>query len=202
MRIFRVTAMAVLIAGTEAQTAPPQFEVASVQQCKTEPHGGRGKGGGGGGGIRRDPGMLLVDCPTLHNLIRDAYLAHPEGKPWAQSIREPYTPLACGLTSRGCNGCGRRVPPISQQLFSEHIKGAPGWIEAERYSIEAKPAPGTPEMMALSLDAASLGREIQLNVRRETKDVPVYELRAAKEGRSCNAAGGGLYRVGPAATHA
>ncbi len=39
-------------------------------------------------GIRWDRQRLTEECQSLNNLIRDAYLAYPDGKAWAAATRE------------------------------------------------------------------------------------------------------------------
>ena len=78
---------------------------------------------------------------------------------------------------RGFNPGGvlaRRVP---------NIEGAPEWIKSERYQIEATAA-GTPSyaVMAGPMLQALLEERLKLKAHRETRNVPVYELRATKAG--------------------
>src|SRR5215469_12854583 len=81
-----IRAQSPLAATGSASAATRRFEAVSVKPCKiqdTTDRGGKGGGGGGGGGrIRWDPGRLHEECQTLFNLIRDSYLAYPDGKPW------------------------------------------------------------------------------------------------------------------------
>ena len=168
-------------------SAAERFEVASIKACKTDDagSGGRGgtKGGGGGGGIGWDPAMLHERCQSLYNLIRDAYLAYPEGKPWASFTREASSPNARGLEHGGCTGCGVGFPPVSRRLFQQELQGAPGWVTSDRYTIDAKAEePATPEMMRGPMMQALLEDRFKLKIHQETKDVPVYELTAAPGG--------------------
>jgi hypothetical protein len=72
-----------------------KFEVASIKPCHAEDN--PGKKSGGGGGIAWTPERLHVGCATLENLIRNAYLSYPEGKPWAAATRAEPTPEAFGV---------------------------------------------------------------------------------------------------------
>src|ERR1051326_4372766 len=69
-------------AGRSASAAAARFEVVSIKPCKVADDRGKGGKKGGGAAIRWGPGRLYEDCQTVFNLIRDAYLAYPEGKPW------------------------------------------------------------------------------------------------------------------------
>lgn len=62
------------------------------------------------------------------------------------------------------------------------VSGGPGWIDAERFNIEAK-ASGNPsrgEVMAML--RSLLAERFQLRARRETREGNVYELVVAKGG--------------------
>ena len=179
--------LAALAAGiTHAQSptaASPRFEVASIKTCRSEPDAGRGGKSGGGGRIRWDPAMLHEECQSVYNLIRDAYLAYPEGKRWTGSTREEPSPNARGVDNGGCTGCGIGLPPVSDRLFRQSIQGSPGWVESARYTIDAKAErPATPEMMRGPMMQALLEDRFQLKIRREMREVPVYELTVAPGG--------------------
>ena len=63
------------------------------------------------------------------------------------------------------------------------IEGGPGWINSDRYTIDAK-ADGIPSevMMSGPMLQALLEERFKLKVRRETKERLVYELTVAKGG--------------------
>jgi len=175
-----------VVQAQDAKRPDVKFEVASIKACKSDDaSGGRGgkKGGGGGGGIGWDPEMLHERCQSLYNLIRDAYLAYPEGKPWASMTREASSPNARGVEHGGCTGCGIGFPPLSQRLFRQELQGAPGWVTSDRYTIDAKAEkPETPEMMRGPMMQTLLEDRFHLKIHKETKDVPVYELTVAPGG--------------------
>ena len=98
--------------------------------------------------------------------------------------------------SRGSKGGGFRNPT----LFSFHsatlktlilrayglqdyqLSGGPGWIENDRYDIDARPErPETPEQMLLMLRSLLVDR-FQLRIHRETKTQATYVLTIAKGG--------------------
>jgi uncharacterized protein (TIGR03435 family) len=168
-------------ADRSASPAPPRFEVVSIKPCKVEDAGGGGKKGGGGT-IRWDPGRLSEECQTVFNLVRDAYLAYPDGKPW------PVAALGdAGSNEPGqlaCTGCGGGLPPISNRQFGQPIKGSPAWLRSDRYTIDAKAArPESIAMMRGPMMRALLEDRFKLKIHREDREVPVYELTLAK-GRS------------------
>jgi uncharacterized protein (TIGR03435 family) len=164
-----------------ASPTPPRFEVVSIRPCKVEDTGGGGKKGGGDT-IRWDPGRLSEECQTVFNLIRDAYLAYPDGKPW------PVAALGdAGLNEPGqlaCTGCGGGLPPISNRQFGQPIKRSPAWLRSDRYTIDARAAgPESIAMMRGPMMQALLEDRFKLKIHRENREVPVYELTLAK-GRS------------------
>jgi uncharacterized protein (TIGR03435 family) len=63
------------------------------------------------------------------------------------------------------------------------ISGGPGWIDSDRYDIEAK-ADGNPpgEIMAGPMTQALLEDRFKLKVHREAREQPVYSLTVAKGG--------------------
>lgn len=104
----------------------PKWEVVSVKPCKAVGRGG-GRGGGGQGGASGgvqvvSPGTLQVNCRSVIELIRQAYLTFANGQQDASA------------------GFGRTVP----------ITGGPDWTSSfsDLYEVNAK-AEGTPsqEMM-------------------------------------------------------
>jgi uncharacterized protein (TIGR03435 family) len=66
---------------------------------------------------------------------------------------------------------------------STPIEGGPGWINSDRYTIDAK-ADGTPNeaMMSGPMLQGLLEERFKLKIRREVRKVPVYELTVAKGG--------------------
>lgn len=85
---------------------------------------------------------------------------------------------------------GRLTATASLKLLIERayraqsfeIAGGPEWIESERYAIDAKTAgTSSPDQIALMLQAL-LEDRFQLKIHRETRDLPVFHLAAAKGG--------------------
>jgi bla regulator protein BlaR1 len=112
---------------------------------------------GRGGGSGQPPGRLHVNCETVKDLIRDAYDLLANGRMWK------------GMITRN----SRTVP----------IEGGPGWIDSERYYIDAKAeGPETQEMMKGPMMRTLLEDRFKLKIRRETRPGPVYELKVAQGG--------------------
>lgn len=133
-------------------TARPKFDVASIKPCRAEDIGG-GRGGKGGG--------LKPNSFTPGRLALNCTTV-------ADLIHLAYVSFASG-----------RFNPLS----SVPIEGGPAWINSELYTIEASaegdPGPGTvggPMLRELLED------RFHLKIRRETKEIPVYELTVAKGG--------------------
>jgi uncharacterized protein (TIGR03435 family) len=148
----------------------PKFEVASIKPCKAnQVTPGRRKGGSD----FSSPGRLKLGCQTLESMIQWAYLGFADAKAL------PASEIA-GLPPR---------PPISVRLLFQSIKGGPAWVSFDRYSIEAK-AEGTPDnaMMRGPMMQALLEDRFKLKIHRETKKVPLFELRVAKGGPRLQAA--------------
>jgi len=105
-----------------------------------------------GAGGISSPGMLSLNCLTLRNFIVRAYVYYRDG----------HFSLA------------RPLPPI---------EGAPGWMDSDRYTITAKPEGAVSEEIANGpMLQALLEDRFKLAIRRETKQVPVYEMTAARGG--------------------
>ncbi len=179
-----------LIAGALLAQAPARFEVASVKPCKVEDNAGRGGKGGGGGRIRWDPGRLNEECQTVYNLIRDAYLAYPDGKPWRAAalgdagLNEP--------DQVACTGCGEGLPPLSDRQFNAPIQGSPGWLRSDRYTVDAKAAgPESLAMMRGPMMQGLLEERFRLKLHHENRQIPVYELTRARGGVKLRPAGEG-----------
>jgi uncharacterized protein (TIGR03435 family) len=170
-----------VLAGLLASLGPvqsanaPKFEVAAIKPCKSgdvAPIPGTKSGRGGSGRVTGSPGRLNAECQTVANLIRDAYLSYANGDPWPQP--------AGSLT---------RVAPVSDRLRHQEIKGSPGWVDSDHYTIEAK-AEGSQnvEMMRGPMMKALLEDRFKLKLHRENREIPVYELTVAKGGAKLKAA--------------
>ena len=98
------------------------------------------------------PGMFKAHCLSIRGLIGAAYVTNAE--------------------------------PGSGAVFArDGILGGPAWLTSDEYDIEAK-AEGNPSgsVMAGSMLRALLEERLKLQLHRETKQIPVYELTVAKSG--------------------
>jgi bla regulator protein BlaR1 len=139
----------------------------------------------------------VMDAPLIH-----AQAQVPAATPkWeAVSIRPCEDP---GPPAPGVRGGGMGVSPgrlhircfsvgtivnAAYVTFGElnpntAVSGGPGWIHSSQYNIEAKAEgnPGARTMEGPMLQAL-LEDRFKLKIRRETKEVPVYDLTVAKGG--------------------
>ena len=109
--------------------------------------------GGRGGRGNPSPGRLNLNCQTVRNFIYRAYFYYRDGH---------------------FRGIGSAIPPLD---------GAPNWVDSDRYSIIAKTDGGANEdMMNGPMLQALLEERFKLRIRRETREIPVYDLTVAKGG--------------------
>jgi uncharacterized protein (TIGR03435 family) len=146
------------IAAQPAAGSGPKFEVASIKRCTMPDDAAAGAvndGGRGQGAPAPDPGRYRVECRTVEDLIRTAYIWYATGE-------------------------AGRIPPTSQ---NQPIQGTPAWTRSERYTINAKSeAPQTKAMMAGPMMLALIEERFQLKIHRESKEVPAYALVVARGG--------------------
>jgi uncharacterized protein (TIGR03435 family) len=140
----------------------PVFEVASIKSCAPGEQGGGGRSGGvgrGGGPDSQGP------SPDRLNLVC---------QPVKSLVRMAYVMFAGG----------HRLPPGPLTP----LEGGPGWLDTERYKIDAK-AEGAPgqEMMRGPMLQALLEERFKLKTRHETREVPAYALLVAKNGPKMHA---------------
>jgi uncharacterized protein (TIGR03435 family) len=87
---------------------------------------------------------------------------------------------------------------VSDRLRRQEIKGSPGWVNDDRYAIEAKAeGPQSVEMMRGPLMKALLEDRFKLKLHREAREIPVYELTVGKGGAKLHVAwDGGCFVTG------
>jgi bla regulator protein BlaR1 len=150
-----------------AQSAAPapgqsfaKFDVVSVKPCAGDTPGlarattGGGGGRSGGGSPITSPGRLYLQCFNLSGMITEAYVFFANGRP-------------NGISS----------------TRSVLVEGVPDWARTERFLIEATTASNVPAaVMRGPMLQAILEDRFKLKTRRETREVPVYELVAARSG--------------------
>jgi uncharacterized protein (TIGR03435 family) len=152
---------AVAAAAQSAPATPPKFEVASVKPCNaTDVPSSRGGRKGGRASI--DPGMLRLECRSLDDLIRMAYIRFATGKKDSRAFS---------------------LGGVLWRTFNQEIGGSPAWIKSDRYTINAKPEDAqTAAMMQGPMLQSLLEDRFKLQIRRDTKEVPVYALAVMSKG--------------------
>ena len=144
----------VMAAAQRSADAPAQtFEVASVKPCKEEPNTG---------GQRRpewrmpSPERLVIECIPLDRIIYFAYA----------SIGNMEHPLL-----------------NNHPADPDHIRGGPGWLRTEKYTIDAKAAGPTDRAVMMGpMLRALLEERFKLKTRRERETATLYALTVAKGG--------------------
>jgi uncharacterized protein (TIGR03435 family) len=80
---------------------------------------------------------------------------------------------------------------IAYKVQDFQVVGAPGWVNSDRYDIEAKAsdagAQGGTGIIQGAMLQSLLEDRFKLVVRRETKELPIYELTVAKSGSKLKA---------------
>lgn len=144
---------------TQNPVAPgdkPRFDVVSIKPCAADTPGqARATSDGrGGGGPITSPGRLYMQCFSVSTLISESYIFFAGGRP-------------NGMVS------ARNVV----------VEGGPDWIKSERFLIEATTSSSTPAaMMRGPMMQAILEDRFKLKIRRESREMPIYELVATKSG--------------------
>ena len=183
-----VAAMAVAIEAM--QPAVPRFAVVSIKPCKAPDDPGQGGKKGAGGRIRWDPGRLEENCQTVSNLIRDAYLAYSDGKPWRSAA--VGDDAADPARQPACTGCGDGLPPVSDRQFHQPIQGSPSWLNSDRYTIDARAeTPATLATLRGPMMQAVLADRFKLKIHRQYRQVPVFDLTLRKTGPKLRPTGEG-----------
>ncbi len=110
--------------------------------------------GGGGGRLSASSGRLFAECQTLATLIRYAYLSYTYGETESHRL-----------------------------VVSQEFRGIPAWGNSDRYTIEATgTGTETKEQLLGPMLRSLLEDRFKLQIHRETKEIPVYDLTVAKGG--------------------
>ena len=80
------------------------------------------------------------------------------------------------------NATARELISFAYNVRAFQVSGGPGWIDADHYDIVAKPEAKAGRGQIYPMVQALLGDRFQLNLHRETKELPVYVLVLAKGG--------------------
>jgi uncharacterized protein (TIGR03435 family) len=80
---------------------------------------------------------------------------------------------------------------IAYKVQDFQVVGAPGWVNSDRYDIEAKASDAAAQRGTGIIQGAMLQSLLEdrfkLVVRRETRELPIYELSVAKSGSKLKA---------------
>ena len=144
----------------QAQQIRPKFEVASIKlsndcgEPASAPQGNGLQKKSGGGPGPASPARVHV-CGTLEDLIQDAFVTFKDGY-------------------ENRNGGRLNRPPLV---------GGPAWARSDMYVIDAKAegSPGIGVMRSVMMQAL-LEDRFHLQIRREARESPVYDLTAARNG--------------------
>jgi uncharacterized protein (TIGR03435 family) len=138
-------------------------------------------------------GLLAVAGPAIVGVI-DAPSARAQNRPEAQpqfdvaSVKINTTGTAASRflhaqgTVDGRNVVLKLLLNYAYGVEGFNISGGPGWVNSERFDIQAKAAPNTPDSQMRIMMQALLADRFGLQVHRETKDSRVFVLTAAKGG--------------------
>jgi len=156
-----VTAIApvrlVSAAAQPSQTASDsrRFAVISIKPCENEPPTPPGQRSSQGGFPSASPGSFTIECGTVERLIGTAYVRY--GEPLANQAA--------------------RIGDV------EWLKGLPGWVRTDKFTIEAK-AEGAPDakVMLGPMLRNLLEDRFKLKIRRATDEQPMYVMTVAKGG--------------------
>ena len=108
------------------------------------------------------PNGVYLACVTTANLIRLAYVVFPDG---------------------------RANAPVAPGAFQIPIANGPSWLDADRYTIDAKAeVPINVEMMKGPMMQALLEERFGLKIHREAKEIPAFEATVARDGPKLKAA--------------
>ena len=122
---------------TPGAQAALEFEEASIRPCDPDivPAGLSGRGGGGPNSVYMTPGRLYVLCMTPAALIRTAY-------GYVSVDQEVESGLSVNP-----EGPGRMRPISAGSVYGvppedgRRVRGGPGWVRTEAYTIEAVAEP-------------------------------------------------------------
>jgi uncharacterized protein (TIGR03435 family) len=157
LRVVSASAASAATADQAAQTSAdgPKFDIVSIKPCENEPVTPPGQRSSQGGFPSSSPGRFFIECGTVERLISTAYVQN--GDP---------------LTNQAA-----RIGDV------EWLKGVPGWLRSEKFTIEAK-AQGTPDkkVMLGPMLRALLEDRFKLKIHRATDEAPMYVMTVAKGG--------------------
>jgi len=132
-----------------------KFDVISIKPCENEPPTPPGQRSSQGGFPNTSPGSFTIECGTVERLIGTAYVRYGE-----QLMNQ-----------------AARIGDV------EWLKGLPGWVRTDKFTIEAK-AEGNPDVKVMlgPMLRNLLEDRFKLKIRRATDERPLYVMTVAKGG--------------------
>jgi bla regulator protein BlaR1 len=140
-------------------------------------------------------GLLAVLGPVLIGVVNPTRLAAqpPQSgarpafavasiKPSKSADRRPMFNFQEGGGLVADNFTVKKLIEVAYGIKHFQISGGPSWMSSELYSITAKPESATEYSQALLMLQSLLAERFQLVIRRESKEMPIYGLVAAKSG--------------------
>ena len=83
----------------------------------------------------------------------------------------------------------RMLITLAYRIQDFQLSGGPAWLTSERYDIEAKAEGNPPFSELVPMIQTLLEDRMQLKFHRETKEMPIYTLVVAKEGKIAESKG-------------
>lgn len=87
-----------------------------------------------------------------------------------------------GITVSVTNQSLRNLIMFAYQIRGFQLSGGPTWMDTSRFDVEAKATPGASMDQKREMLQALLRDRFQLALRRETRELPIYNLVVAKGG--------------------
>lgn len=149
----------VLVDHVVRPSQPPQQTASTIPRfdvVSVRPceRGAPSQGRGSGGPPITAPGHLYLQCYPLSTMFEEAYVFFAGGRAHALGF-----------------------------VMTVGVEGGPDWMKSDRYTIEAKTdRDPSPAVMRGPMLQAILEDRFKLKVRRETRELPIYELVIAKSG--------------------
>ena len=176
--VLAIACVGVVGAGLAAQAGTPasklrhegsQFEVVSVKPCTS---------GSSRNGVRESADSVRIECLTVQDLIRIAYVVYPDGEP---------APVEYGIP----------IPRMLPHEAQAALTGGPSWIRSQAFTIEAKAgAPSTQAAMRGPMLQDVLKKRFKLATHEQSHPMAVYELTQSQGGAKLQPAKeGGCYNL-------
>jgi uncharacterized protein (TIGR03435 family) len=140
-----------------ALRAQPKFEVVSIKACKNYK-------GEQDSRVQAAGARFTMQCYSVDTMIRNAYVRYASGLPW---LHNPLTRA--------------RIFPLPPALLSPAFPGSTGWMKSDHFTVVAKSdRPAAEEMMLGPMMQKVLEDRFHLKLRREQRELKVFELVVGK----------------------